>query len=265
MPAVAAMSASVSLQKGEAGAVGQDRIALLEAIGAHGSISGGAKAVGLSYRAAWEAVQALNSLSDTPLLKTQVGGQRGGFAEVTSEGKAVIAAYRAVESELTHVLAGLERRLSGGVGPTLLFTLGLKTSARNALRGVVEKVTGGGVNVEVVLDLGEGVRIAATITRRSVETLGLAPGKPAMALIKSSFVTLAKGGGAARAGTRNRLPATVERLELGTETDEVILGIGGDKSLTATIDHETAKALELARGVRVMALINASHVILAVD
>ena len=104
MPSAAAISASLSLRKGAASPVGPGRIALLEAIGAHGSISGAAKSVGLSYKGAWDAVQALNNLSPSPLVTTRAGGRQGGFAEVTAQGQAVIAAFHAVEAELAPLL-----------------------------------------------------------------------------------------------------------------------------------------------------------------
>lgn len=267
MPSAAAISASLSLRKGVASRVGPERIALLEAIGAHGSITGAAKAVGLSYKGAWDAVQALNNLAASPLVTARAGGRHGGFAEVTDEGRAVIAAFHAVEAELAHVLADLERRLAGGGEPlhTLLWSLGMKTSARNALRGVVDRVTDGAVNAEVVLNIGGGAQIVAVITRQSVGALDLVPGRAAIALIKSSFVILAKDDGALRTSARNSLPGVVTRLERGAVNDEVTLDIGGGKTLTATITHASAEALELAVGESATALIKASHVILAVE
>jgi molybdate transport system regulatory protein len=267
MPFAAGISASLSLRKGVASPVGPERIALLEAIGAHGSISGAAKVVGLSYKGAWDAVQALNNLAATPLVTTRTGGRHGGFAEVTSEGQAVIAAFHAVEAELAHVLAGLERRLAGESQPlrTLLWSLGMKTSARNALRGAVDRVIDGAVNAEVVLNIGEGVQIVAIITRQSVDSLGLKPGQPVIALIKSSFVILAKGSDTLRTSARNSLAGKVARIERGAVNDEVTLDIGNGKTLTAVITHASAEALELAVGERATALIKASHVILAVE
>lgn len=267
MPSSVAISASLSLHKGAASPVGPQRIALLEAIGAHGSIRGAAKATGLSYRAAWDAVQALNNLAAAPLVTTRVGGRQGGFAEVTAQGRAVIATIHAVEAELAHVLAGLERRLAGEGQPlhTLLWSLGLKTSAGNALRGVVDKVVDGAVNAEVALNIGEGAQIVAVITRQSLEDLALSPGRPAIALIKSNFVILAAGGEALRTSARNSLPGTVVRVARGAVNDEVTLDIGGSKALTATITHQSAEFLELAVGKCATALIKASHVILAVE
>ncbi len=262
------LSAAVVLRNGASGQVGLDRIALLKAIGARQSIAEAAKAVGLSYRAAWDAVQALNNLVDRPLVITQVGGRQGGFAKVTPEGEAVIAAYGAVQEELAAVLAALERRLADPVAAplqTLLWSLSMKTSARNALRGVVERITDGAVNAEVVLALPGGAEIVAIVTRQSVADLGLEPGRPAIALIKSSFVILATGDGQIRTSARNSLAGTVVARERGAVNDEITLQIAEGKTLTAIITHASADTLDLEVGARAVALIKASHVILAVE
>ena len=263
-----AISADLVLSKGRQGQIGAQRVALLQAIGKHGSISGAAKAAGLSYKGAWDAVQALNNLFDRPLVTTQTGGRHGGLAEVTSEGQALIAAFHAVEAELAQVLERLEQRLDNASSAplhSLLWSLGMKTSARNALRGTVDRVTHGAVNAEVVLKIGDGAEIVAVITRQSLRDLGLEPGRDAIALIKSSFVILAKGEGSLRTSARNTLPGTVARLQRGAVNDEVTLDIGGGKIITATVTHESAQALEIAPGERLVALIKASHVILAVE
>ena len=51
---------------------------LLEAIDLYGSISQAAKHVPLSYKAAWDAVDAMNNLADTPLVERSTGGKAGG-------------------------------------------------------------------------------------------------------------------------------------------------------------------------------------------
>ncbi|WP_018718859.1 TOBE domain-containing protein [Arhodomonas aquaeolei] len=63
-------------------------------------------------------------------------------------------------------------------------------SARNRLSGRVARVVPGTVNAEVVIEIPGGQTIAATITRDSVERLGLAPGVAATALFKASSVIL---------------------------------------------------------------------------
>jgi molybdopterin-binding protein len=67
----------------------------------------------------------------------------------------------------------------------------MKISARNILKGKVKKITPGSVNSEVVVELTGGQEIISIITKKSVESLGLAVGKPCYAVIKSSEVMIA--------------------------------------------------------------------------
>lgn len=267
MAAAGDLSASLTLRRGLASRVGLDRIALVEAIDELGSITAAAKALGLSYKAAWDAVQALNNLFDGPLVTAAPGGRAGGAASLTPRGRSAISAFRAVEREINAALAKLETGLAGapqGDIGGLFWSLGMRTSARNALRGVVSAITPGAVSGEVALDVGEGVRIIAVLTLRSIADLGLEVGQPAVALIKASFVLLAKGEGL-RTSARNQVAGVVAEREDGAVNSEVTLDIGGGKTLTATITRESADALELAVGDRAVALIKAPHVILAVE
>ena len=265
------LNAAFSLRRGEGPRVGAERIALLEALGEGGSIRAAAEATGLSYRAAWDAVQALNNLFDTPLVITQVGGPLGGAAELTEAGRAVIAAFHRVEAQLAEVMDRLDQGLAGTLGPgssddvgRLFWSLGMQTSARNALRGTVTRITDGAVNAEVSLAVAGGVEIVAVVTRESVSALRLAVGRPAIALIKSSFVVLAKGEGLVTSA-RNQIKGVVSARLDGPVSSEITLAIADGKTLTATITRESAEAMGLAEGEPLTALIKAPHVILAVE
>jgi molybdopterin-binding protein len=67
----------------------------------------------------------------------------------------------------------------------------MKISARNILKGKVKTVTPGSVNSEVTIELDGGQLVTSIITKKSVEALGLKPGKQAYAVIKSSEVMVA--------------------------------------------------------------------------
>lgn len=254
------LSATVMLERPGLPRVALARMALVEAIGELGSISAAARKVGLSYKAAWDAVQALNNLFDGPLVDAAPGGSRGGTTALTARGRAALAAFRRVQAEMDVALA----KLDGALGADVFWSLGMKTSARNALRGRVARLTAGTVSTEVVLQVAEGLEITAVVTAHSVEDLGLEPGAPAIALIKSSFIVLAKGEGL-RTSARNQIPGVVASREDGAVSSEIRLDIGGGKSLAATITTESAEALELRVGDTVTALIKAPHVILAVE
>ena len=261
------LNAALSLRRGDGSRVGAERIALLEALGEAPSIRAAAERVGLSYRGAWDAVQALNNLFETPLVTTQAGGRQGGAAELTAAGRAVIAAFHRVETELAEVMARLDRGLAGAPPDDLgrlFWSLGMQTSARNALRGTVKRITDGAVNAEVTLAVGGGVEIVAIVTRESLAALRLAVGRPAIALVKSSFVVLAKGEGLVTSA-RNQIAGAVFARVDGAVSSEITLEIAEGKTLTATITRESAEAMGLAEGVAVTALIKAPHVILAVE
>ena len=249
-------SASLILKRGGLARVGLERIGLIEAVARLGSISAAAKQVGLSYKGAWDGVQALNNLFDAPLVAAAPGGKSGGAAEVTPRGLAVIRAFRAAEREVGAVFARLEAGLEGDA--ELLWSLGLRTSARNALRGVVTAVDGDSVTAAVTLALGEGLSLRASITRRSVEDLNLEPGRPAIALIKSSFVRIDDGEG------DNRLAGEIVDREAGATSAKVTIALPAGKSLVATLRPEDP-AWSLPIGAKIEARIAASDVILAVD
>jgi molybdopterin-binding protein len=67
----------------------------------------------------------------------------------------------------------------------------MKISARNALKGRVIAMVPGAVNTEVTLEIAPGVTVVAIITKSSAESLGLAEGAEAYAVIKSSDVMIA--------------------------------------------------------------------------
>ena len=254
--------AVVQLKRAGGTAVGPQRLVLLSAIAEHGSIASAARAIGLSYKGAWEAVQALNNLFDHALVEAR----QGGAATVTAAGHVVLKAYGAIEDELVTLLEKLDRAVAGaGLGSDIVWRMRMRTSARNMLRGTVLSVTDGAVNAEVVLDIGNGLKVTAIVTRESVAELELALGREALALIKASFVILMDGDAAVRTSARNRYAGTVINHLAGVVSDEIALDIGGGKTIVATVTHESGETLGFKVGDRVQALIKASHVILAVD
>ncbi len=66
----------------------------------------------------------------------------------------------------------------------------MKISARNQLPGTVKAVTSGQVMAEVVVEVAGGHELVAVITAESARRLGLAPGKPVVAVVKSTEVMI---------------------------------------------------------------------------
>ena len=67
----------------------------------------------------------------------------------------------------------------------------MKTSARNSFAGTVKDMVKGPVSTEVTISIAPNIDIVSIISTRSAESLGLAVGKRAYALIKASNVIVA--------------------------------------------------------------------------
>ncbi|WP_375415966.1 winged helix-turn-helix domain-containing protein [uncultured Hymenobacter sp.] len=93
--------------------LGIGRLELLTHIGATGSISKAATAMGMSYKRAWDLVQSMNAQAREPLVVTQTGGSRGGGASLSEAGAAAVAAFAAVQARFEAFLLAETRRLLG--------------------------------------------------------------------------------------------------------------------------------------------------------
>jgi molybdate transport system regulatory protein len=251
--------------------LGGVRIRLLEAIEAHGSISQAAKHVPLSYKAAWDAVDAMNNLSEQPLVERSTGGRQGGGTRLTEHGRRLVALYRAVENEYQATLDRLAARLDGdGLDDAsvrgftqVLRRLSLRTSARNQLACTVSGVREGEIDVEVFLRLDAQTQLKAVITRDSAQALGIEIGLQVMALIKAPAVMLMADTGQ-RLSADNQLWGTVSRLHDGPVNSEVCVDLGGGRTVVSVVTRESVRDLGLAEGSRVAAVFQASSVILSV-
>lgn len=73
--------------------LGQGRIALLQSIDQHGSISKAAISMNISYLKAWKLVDSMNSVSEKPLVIRVSGGKGGGGSTMTDYGRQAIDLY----------------------------------------------------------------------------------------------------------------------------------------------------------------------------
>lgn len=244
------------------------RIRLLEAIATEGSITRAAKAVPLSYKAAWDALAAMNNLADRPLVERRAGGRQGGGTRLTDAGRELVALYRAVQGEQQRALARLAPEPARGAdAPQLqarlqaqMRRLAVRSSARNQFVGRVARLLPGPISAEVVIALDDQTQIVAGVTRESARALALAPGAAVLALVKASSVLLAVGP--ANTSARNALTGTVSRIVKSALGAEVTLALPGARSVTAGITRDSLDRLALAKGKPATALFKASSVIL---
>ena len=141
----------------------------------------------------------------------------------------------------------------------------LRTSARNMLRGIVTSIVHGPVNAEVGLLVGRHLVLDAIITNSSVDALDLHPGGEAIALIKSSFVTLVEDVPGLRLSARNQIGGRIVEMIDGPVETEVVVAIEGGQRIAAVITSHSAREMMLEHGAPILCCFKASHVIVAVE
>jgi len=145
----------------------------------------------------------------------------------------------------------------------------MKISARNQFQGQITAVVPGPVNAEVSLALPGGDNIVAVVTQASVKALGLAVGGRAIAIVKAPWVIVVAGGldddsGGPRFSARNQWGGIVTEVKRGPVNAEVAITLPGGAVVHAVITRDAVVDLGLAPGVPALAVIKASHVVLAV-
>jgi molybdate transport system regulatory protein len=244
---------------------GRERMALLRAVADRGSITHAAKAQGVSYKAAWDAIDAMNTLAGEPLVERSTGGRGGGSTRLTARGRRLVERYEQIDAAHRRFLKLLDEHSIDLDQPfSLLSVLNMKTSARNQFVGTVSSLRTGAVNDEVEITLPGGARIVAVVTQESVQSLGLRPKMTAIALVKSSSIVIATDLEGAKVSARNQLAGQVSGVTPGAVNSEVVIELDGGGSIAAIVTEASAKALGLAPGVRAIALFKATSVILAV-
>ena len=242
---------------------GQSRIELLTQIASSGSITQAAKAVGISYKSAWDAVEAMNSAAGSPLVARSTGGKGGGGTQLTAAGQQLIDAFQHYQREHQAFLQrlGADSRLEPYL--QIMERLRLRTSARNQLLAKVCNIQAEGLNDRIDLELhGSAQHLTALITHSSTERLNLQLGAEVFALIKASWVNLLPADGAPVHAEPNQLTGNVHSLEPGELESELHLQLPGGAHLTAMLSNSQLSSRQLVSGEQVRVQINPEQIIL---
>jgi molybdate transport system regulatory protein len=249
----------------QAGEISPRRLALLTAIGETGSISAAARSVGITYKAAWDAVDAMNNVAGVLLVQAQHGGRGGGGAELTPHGAKVVQDLACLQQLQAQFMAGISKDGDLENSMALLRRLYLKSSARNILHGTVRNVRPGGINAEVSIQLQGEDTLHAIVTQESAEDLELKPGREVHALIKASWIILVRAEDQVKTSARNRLCGKIQRIVSSGIHAELVIILPGGSAITAIITQQSLEDMQLQEGDAACALIKASHILLGVQ
>jgi molybdate transport system regulatory protein len=236
------------------------RIELLYAIAEHGSISKAAKAVPMSYKSAWEAVDVMNNLASEPIVVRETGGKNGGGTTITRYGQKLLDTYTQLKLEHDHFLERLSQLsdLEHGTIKTIE-RFSMQLSARNQLQGKVLNVETDGVNAQVTLQFGYGKELFAIVTNEAVETMQIRVGEDITAIFKSNSVEL---GTDCKEMLPNCWKGKVQQIQEGKEHCKVTVEIGGQRSMVSVVSRLRAESLQLGVGKEVSLSIQANEIIL---
>lgn len=140
----------------------------------------------------------------------------------------------------------------------------MKTSARNQFKGIVKDVQIGAVNAEVHIDLAGGESIVASITKDSLDNLGIKSGLEVIALVKAPQIIIVTEFGGYRLSARNQLAGTVTAVKPGAVNAEIDIELKGGNLVAATVTNDSVESLGLVAGQVATAVFKAGAVILAV-
>ena len=219
------MTDSVSLANAFAHGTTDKRIEVLRQIGQTGSISQAAREAGISYKAAWQAIDTLTNLTGVTLVEKVVGGVGGGGAKLTDEGARLLQIAGVLEMKRQEVLNRFQGDHIDAVDARFSH-LSIRTSMRNYLPCRVKGLKMSGQIVRVCLEVNDDLPVLiARITRTSAELLALKPGNQVVAMCKATAVKVFDEINSADLSSANQFCGRVARISSGDREDEVTMEI----------------------------------------
>lgn len=194
------------------------RIDILRRLQDAGSISEAARRAGVSYKAAWQAIDILSNLAGTPLVEKVVGGSGGGGAQLTKAGRELLKA----STDLELVKSQLTKKSNLASNPALTGSsmLGLRTTMRNQFPCDVTAISKKGSFIRVELTSKGGTVFYSMITRASAELFELHVGQTVLVLCKATAVSIKH---ASSEKHKNVVHGVVVRKARGSQSGEINL------------------------------------------
>lgn len=253
------------ISKAKQNFLGKGRIELLEHIHQTGSISGAAKIMKMSYKAAWDAIDAINKRSEEPLVERSTGGKGGGGTRLTPKGLEYISLYKKIEQAQHLFFDALDQYVDDDDKfSAFISKLTLRTSARNQLLGTVSEIKMNKTQAKLTIKIDEQAQVVVMITRQSLKEMDIQKGTPLYVLLKATWVSLLHTKPVVQEETTNYLSGTVTHIEEDETQSEVTVTLEGNQTLVASLPTSDLKKQPPVLGAKVWAVFDISNALVAV-
>ena len=202
------------------------RIRLLQEIEKCGSINQAAKNASVSYKSAWDHLEAMNQISPKPLLERNIGGRNGGGTALTVYAQRLLKLYDLLEQtqeKAFDILHDEKVPLNSLLSAMARFSL--QTSARNQFFGKVQALRFEDIHCFVDILLEDFDKpLTVSITEKSAVRLKLESDKEVMVMFKAPWVKITANP---QENLPNQFKATVTSIIDKGEAGEAILALEG--------------------------------------
>ncbi len=255
------IDSSLWFDKNKKGFLGKGRIELLKNIDIYGSLSKAAKAMNMSYKAAWDSLNDMKKISNIPLVLSVTGGSGGGGSQLTSGAKDYIKMYDLLYESQREFLKTIESHTTNFIDlQTFLQRSSLRTSARNQLFGKVIKIQKGSINSKIIIQIDDNIEIVSSITNRSIKELGIKKNINIFVLIKAPWVKISTK----KTDEENQLKCTIKKIKEEGNSIEISLQVNSNLLLTSVMALDDFQTLHVGQKDRIIASFKSSDTIIGV-
>ena len=253
------LDSSLWMDKDDKGFLGKGRIELLKQINTHGSLSKAAKAMKMSYKAAWDSLNEMKALSDEELIVSNSGGKGGGGSKLTNKALNYIKIYELLYQTQQDFLKSIET-CSGDLDELehFLQRTSLRTSARNQIFGTVIKLKKEKINSSLTIEIDNSLHVNTSITNESVKELGIKKGKKVYALIKAPWIKLS------HEQNENALKGTLLKIKKEKDMIEATIKINEKLTLVSVLGLSEFESLHVNKGEEIYSSFKPSDTIIGV-
>ena len=138
----------------------------------------------------------------------------------------------------------------------------MQISARNQISVTIKEIEVGAVNSVIIGETAKGMKLSASITNGSAQSMKLTIGENVIFFFKASNVLIATGTVPA-ISARNILIGKIKDVIVGAVNSEVVMSLSETDNIISVITNDAVKELNIKSGDKAAAIIKASEVMVA--